>query len=103
MTDNTPPYLLLQKIDSSRNMARFYALSVQPTLFGGGSLVRNWGRIRTRGRAMIELFDDIVEADTTMGRLAKTKCNRGHIRQGAPNPIATGSRYRRTTEPRSER
>jgi predicted DNA-binding WGR domain protein len=103
MTDNTPPYLLLQKIDRSRNMARFYALSVQPTLFGDGSLVRNWGRIGTCGRAMIELFDDIVEADTTMGRLAKTKCNRGYIRQGTPTPKATVSRHRRTTAPRSKR
>ena len=34
-------------------MARFYVMSVQPTRFGGGSLVRNWGRsfcVRAAGK-----------------------------------------------------
>ena len=32
----------LRRIDRSRNMARFYALSVEPDLFGGAALVRQW-------------------------------------------------------------
>jgi hypothetical protein len=36
-----PPHL--HRIDPARNMARFYVLSIQPTLFGGASLIRNWG------------------------------------------------------------
>ncbi|WP_159650744.1 WGR domain-containing protein, partial [Bosea sp. 125] len=35
--------LCLRRIDPTRNMRRFYVLSVQPTLFGGVSLVRHWG------------------------------------------------------------
>ncbi|RWB18794.1 MAG: WGR domain-containing protein, partial [Mesorhizobium sp.] len=30
-----------------RNIVRFYGMSIEPTLFGYESLVRNWGRIGT--------------------------------------------------------
>ena len=33
----------LRRIDPTRNMARFYAMAVQPTLFGEWSLQREWG------------------------------------------------------------
>lgn len=46
--------LHLRRIDPARNMRRFYVLSIQPTLFGGASLIRNWGRIGTNGQAMME-------------------------------------------------
>ncbi|TAX62854.1 WGR domain-containing protein, partial [Rhizobium ruizarguesonis] len=40
------PYrLYIERIDPSKNMARFYALSIEPNLFGETSLVRSWGRI----------------------------------------------------------
>ena len=48
----------LQRIDAAQNMRRFYMLVVQPTLFGGASVIRNWGRIGTSGQTMIETFDD---------------------------------------------
>jgi WGR domain len=35
----------LARIDPSRNMCRFYRLDVQPDLFGGFSVVKEWGRI----------------------------------------------------------
>ena len=35
----------LVHIDADKNMARFYKLVVQPTLFGEWSLVREWGRM----------------------------------------------------------
>ena len=37
------------------SMARFYVLSVEPTLFAETALVRRWGRIGTAGRQMIDL------------------------------------------------
>jgi predicted DNA-binding WGR domain protein len=52
--------LHLRRIDPARNMARFYGLSIQPTLFGGASLVRNWGRIGTKGQMVIKTFDEDV-------------------------------------------
>ena len=40
----------LHRIDGARNMRRFYRLDMQPDLFGGVLLVRQWGRIGARGR-----------------------------------------------------
>lgn len=53
----------LRRIDPSRNMRRFYALAIQPTLFGGASVIRNWGRIGRNGQSMMETFDRPDEAD----------------------------------------
>ncbi|BCH62446.1 hypothetical protein RvVAT039_pl08320 (plasmid) [Agrobacterium vitis] len=46
----TPYHIYVERIAPEQNMARFYALAVQPTLFGEVSLVRAWGRIGTRGQ-----------------------------------------------------
>ncbi|MDI2111475.1 WGR domain-containing protein, partial [Bradyrhizobium sp. Mp64] len=35
--------LHLRRIDTTRNMRRFYLLSIQPTLFGGVSIARRSG------------------------------------------------------------
>jgi predicted DNA-binding WGR domain protein len=50
MDPNDYEPLHLRRVDVARNMARFYVLSIQPTLFGGASLVWAWGRIGTNGR-----------------------------------------------------
>lgn len=42
------PQLYCQRIDPSKNMARYYTLYLQQTLFGETSLVRCWGRIGAR-------------------------------------------------------
>ena len=55
----TQPYHLhIERTVAEKNMARFYALSIQPTLFGDVSLVRSWGRIGTRGQQMVQLFSN---------------------------------------------
>ena len=41
--------VILRRIDAAQNMARFYLLDVQPDLFGGWSLIREWGRIGRAG------------------------------------------------------
>jgi len=71
--------LYLRRIDPARNMARFYALSIQPTLFGGAALVRNWGRIGAKGRAMLETFDADGDAVRAFARLERRKRTRGYI------------------------
>jgi hypothetical protein len=38
----------LNRIDPARNMRRFYSLDVQPDLFGGFAVVKEWGRIGAR-------------------------------------------------------
>lgn len=69
---------LLYRIDATRNMARFYALAVEPALFGDVSLVRRWGRIGTSGRSKIELFDTSAEAAQALSDLVRRKLNRGY-------------------------
>ncbi|MGY6251465.1 WGR domain-containing protein [Bosea thiooxidans] len=36
--------LVLDRSDPAQNMARFYVLAIEPTLFGDVALVREWGR-----------------------------------------------------------
>ncbi|CUX54657.1 MULTISPECIES: WGR domain-containing protein [Agrobacterium] len=68
----------LRRIDPSQNMRRFYVLAIQPTLFGGVSVIRNWGRIGTNGQSKIETFGGEDEAWQAFGRLARTKRRRGY-------------------------
>ncbi|WP_028152397.1 WGR domain-containing protein [Bradyrhizobium japonicum] len=70
--------LHLRRIDTTRNMRRFYLLSIQPTLFGGVSLIRNWGRIGTNGQTMVQTFDGSDEAGDAFGRLERAKRKRGY-------------------------
>ncbi|OQM75310.1 WGR domain-containing protein [Manganibacter manganicus] len=69
---------ILYRIDPSRNMARFYVLDKQPTLFGEISLVRGWGRIGTNGRIKIETFGTGEGADRAFCRLEARKRRRGY-------------------------
>jgi predicted DNA-binding WGR domain protein len=41
--------LVLERVDRTKSMARYYVLSVEPTLFAESSLVRRWGRIGAPG------------------------------------------------------
>lgn len=59
-------------------MRRFYALSTQPTLFGEMWLIRNWGRIGTTGKTMVQTFDGGAEAVEASGRLERAKRRRGY-------------------------
>lgn len=63
-------------------MARFYVLSLQPTLFGQTSLVRNWGRIGTSGREKIEQFETPDGAAAALSKLAVRKIKRGYVVRG---------------------
>ncbi|MFC4842444.1 MULTISPECIES: WGR domain-containing protein [Bradyrhizobium] len=56
MSELTVQYLVLERRDPARNMARFYVLTIEPTLFGDTALVREWGRLGGRGRRRLDLF-----------------------------------------------
>jgi predicted DNA-binding WGR domain protein len=58
--------IMLTRIDSRRNMARFYKLNVQPTLFGEWSLVKEWGRIGRAGTVRAEIYPTRGTADLAM-------------------------------------
>lgn len=75
--ETRPAYL--HRVDAARNMARFYSLSIQPTLFGGASLIRNWGRIGTNGQVKVETFDEPQEVNGAFVRLERAKRRRGYV------------------------
>lgn len=70
--------LLLHRIDPARNMARYYALSLEPTLFGGMALARRWGRIGTRGAQIVELHPSRAAALEALRRVEAAKRRRGY-------------------------
>ena len=49
--------LVLERREPAANMACFYVLSLEDTLFGDTALVREWGRLGTTGRRRIDLFE----------------------------------------------
>ena len=86
MANEVPEQLHLHRVEPARNMRRFYALALQPTLFGGASVIRNWGRIGTNGQSMMETFDQPEEASVALGRLERAKRRRGCLLYTSPSP-----------------
>jgi predicted DNA-binding WGR domain protein len=68
----------LRRVDPARNMRRFYRLDIQPDLFGGVLLVKEWGRIGAHGRVVSERFDDEVLAADALRGHAERKRRRGY-------------------------
>ncbi|MER3357929.1 MAG: WGR domain-containing protein [Hoeflea sp. D1-CHI-28] len=69
----------LKRVNPSLNMHRFYRMSLQPDLFGGVDLVREWGRIGSRGQCLIERHACQDEAVLSMLGLETTKRKRGYV------------------------
>ncbi|MDS9469606.1 WGR domain-containing protein [Paracoccus sp. MBLB3053] len=76
--DVFPREMVLRRIDPERNMRRFYRLSVEPDLFGGASLVREWGRLGRKGRQVSEPHVDEGQAINALMRLVAAKRRRGY-------------------------
>jgi predicted DNA-binding WGR domain protein len=74
--------LVLHRVDPSVNMARFYALSLENSLFGDILLVRRWGRIGTHGRVRFDWFDTPAEATSELARIVSVKARRGYGESG---------------------
>ncbi len=70
--------LVLRRVDPKRGMARFYALMIERDLFGTIRLVRNWGRIGTNGRQLVQEYATESEAAQAMEAMAQTKRRRGY-------------------------
>lgn len=73
-----PETIRIERIDPDQNMRRFYRMRVQPDLFGGADLQREWGRIGSAGRQMIDHFDDAGSAVDALMVLLRTKKRRGY-------------------------
>ena len=70
--------LLLTRTDPARNLARLYMLSVEPALLAGAELLRQWGRIGTRGRTRVEIYANEADASLAPMRLAAVKIRCGY-------------------------
>ena len=70
--------LVLERRDASRNMACFYVLAIEPTLFGDTALVREWGRIGSTGRRRLDLYADPETAGEALDIWLARKRRRGY-------------------------
>ena len=68
----------IERRDPDQNMARFYALSIEETLFGQSCLVRRWGRIGTAGRTVQHSFNNEGEAVGLFLELLRSTQLRGY-------------------------
>jgi predicted DNA-binding WGR domain protein len=72
----------LRRVDPPRNMRRFYRLDMQPDLFDGVLLMKEWGRIGTRARIM---------AEVTTARLLPTHGDNGLTKNQKLTTISSAS------------
>lgn len=70
--------LLLRRRHPAQHVSRFYALAVQPDLFGAWCVVREWGRIGSPGRMVVQPFATEAEADAAAAQLRRQKERRGY-------------------------
>ena len=70
--------LVLERVDSAKNMAQFYVLSIEPTLFEDLALVRRWGRIGSAWRQRIDLHPSQPIAQIEFNKLLDRKRRRGY-------------------------
>jgi predicted DNA-binding WGR domain protein len=70
--------LVLERVDPAQRMARFYVLSIEPTLFADVSLTRVWGRIGTRGRRRVGLHLTQGAAQIELEKWLQRKRRRGY-------------------------
>lgn len=69
---------VMHRVDHTQNMARFYVVQIEHSLFGETALIRSWGRLNTRGRVRIDLFGSMGEAEVVRARLVTKKLVRGY-------------------------
>ena len=68
----------LRRFDPAKNLARFYGVAVQPTLFGQWAVVRRWGRINTDGRRAETWFEELPAAVACAEAFTSAKRKRGY-------------------------
>lgn len=82
---DTIQLLVLERRDPAVDMARFYVLSLEETLFGDTALVREWGRLGTAGRRRIDLFEERPKACEALETWLQRKLRRGYRTGAAPS------------------
>lgn len=73
-----PEKARVERIDANQNMQRFYRMHIQPDLFGGATLFKEWGRIGTGGSQRIEPYADAGQALDALAVHLRAKMRRGY-------------------------
>jgi predicted DNA-binding WGR domain protein len=68
----------LTRSDPVKNMHRFYALQLAPTLFGEWVLVAEWGRVGSPGTVEQNVFHSADVAQAALTRRQTVKIRRGY-------------------------
>jgi predicted DNA-binding WGR domain protein len=68
----------LYRVDTARNMRRYYHLEIAEDLFGCWLLIREWGRIGRRGRSVVASFPSRTAARSAMELVLEAKTRRGY-------------------------
>jgi predicted DNA-binding WGR domain protein len=83
MAHDTIHYLVLHRCDPTCNMARYYVLSIEPSLFGDAALIREWGRLGRLGQRRVELYENQACAVEALETWLQRKRRRGYeLRDG---------------------
>ena len=69
--------LVLERREPAIDMARFYVLAIEQTLFGDTALVREWGRVGTVGRRRLDLFERRPQASKRSNSGSVARCGEG--------------------------
>lgn len=78
-----PYQLYVERKDRAKNMARYYAMSIDANLFGELCLTRRWGRIGTKGQTLIHHFEREQDAVALFLELTRQKRARGYRTRSA--------------------
>lgn len=81
--------VFLTRIDSARQLQRFWLSIMTPTLLGGWSLVREWGRIGSPGTVQARSFDSEAEARRVERQGIRKRERHGY--QPAPDVVSRWS------------
>jgi predicted DNA-binding WGR domain protein len=82
MSEDTIQYLVLDRCDPTCNMARYYVLSIEPSLFGDVTLIREWGRIGRPGQRRVQLYENQSGAIEALETWLQRKRRRGYLLRG---------------------
>jgi predicted DNA-binding WGR domain protein len=70
--------VILERVDPARNVARYYVLPVEQTLFACGALIRRHDRIGSPGRECLQSFDSRGGAGLTLEAWLERKRRGSH-------------------------
>ena len=73
----------LTRIDRTRNIDRFYFVTVLPNLFGDWTVMREWGRRGSPGTVRLSSYALLNEAEITEQRTIKRRLQHGYQSQRA--------------------